>query len=355
MSPSSCCWVLLDLRQGLLVLLAGRRQVALAAFELAPRSGELGALGGDLVARRPHPLDGVLGLVAKVADALGDRGVLGLDPLQVLVAAEQLVEPVRVQDHRERVGTGSTRRSRPAAPSAPSSERLRRTRRTTSRSLARFSSASFLLQLGLDDRLAVAKRRHLPAELVELLAEALDRASTARPRARWRARAAPACASSWDWRSWAGAPAAIASTATIAAHSGERRSPPRGVRVQARLWRLSCLPRSPTGLADGLARRSRAWPLDRTWPVGLSPLGIWFPRSARSRYGRIRHKCGAAGYQAREFCEQSLTVVMPAASGFSRSHGAPITGLARSRMVCTSSRASSSASSSIWSVVCSIP
>ena len=36
--------MVLDLRQGLLVLLAGRRQIPLEAFELAACSGELGAL-----------------------------------------------------------------------------------------------------------------------------------------------------------------------------------------------------------------------------------------------------------------------------------------------------------------------
>ena len=79
-----------------------RVELGLAGLELLAGADELGLLGGDRVAGRADALDGRGGVVAKLADAADDVGVAVLDPLQVLVAAEGVVDAVGLEDDRDR-------------------------------------------------------------------------------------------------------------------------------------------------------------------------------------------------------------------------------------------------------------
>ena len=82
----------------------GGRELGLASLELGTGAHELGLLRLDLVAVVGDPVDGDDRSVAKVAHAADDRGVLLLDAPQVLVAREQVVEPVGLEHHGHEVG-----------------------------------------------------------------------------------------------------------------------------------------------------------------------------------------------------------------------------------------------------------
>ena len=95
---------------------ARRLQLRLALLERDAGALELALLGGDLVADVGDPLDGRLRLVAEVADAGDDARVLVLDPLQVLVSLQDVVEAVGLEHDRERVGlAGLVDRDEPLA------------------------------------------------------------------------------------------------------------------------------------------------------------------------------------------------------------------------------------------------
>ena len=132
------------------------------------------ALRGDLVAGRANSLDHVPGLVAKGAHAIGDRVVLRLDPLQILVAADHLVEAVRIQDHRHRVGlVRLVDRHQPLTESIQGA--LQPRAQDHEPALGPVQLRLLSLQLGGDDRFAVAQRGDLPTELVQPIVVALDR------------------------------------------------------------------------------------------------------------------------------------------------------------------------------------
>ena len=86
------------------LVVSNRIELGLAGLELHPRPLELCLLGGDLVASVADLADEVFGLVAKTADAVNDACVLVLDPVEVVVAADEVVEAVGVEDDRERIG-----------------------------------------------------------------------------------------------------------------------------------------------------------------------------------------------------------------------------------------------------------
>ncbi len=94
--------VALDPRQRLPAAAAGAVELGLAVLELLPGPLELRLLGGDRVTRGPDAVDGLTGVVPELADAADDLGVAVLDPLQVLVAAEGIVEAIRLEDDRDR-------------------------------------------------------------------------------------------------------------------------------------------------------------------------------------------------------------------------------------------------------------
>ena len=110
----------------------------------------------------------VLGLVAKVADPVHDARVLVLDAVEVVVAVDEVVEAVGVEDHRERVGLIRL---------VDLDEALGKDLQRAAEPLAKGVEAGRLgLEPGLglgellgDDGLAVAKRRDLACELVDLL------------------------------------------------------------------------------------------------------------------------------------------------------------------------------------------
>ena len=181
MSPSRRSSVSCAVEQRLLALVAGRVELGLAALELAAGALELGLAVGDLVALGGHPIDGVDRLVAQVADAADDVGVLLLDPLQVLVAVDEVVEAVRVEHHREQVGlAGAVDVDEPVA------EHVQRPLQVGAQlvepDLVAVQLGLLLRQLLLDDRLAVAQHRDLADQLVDLIAVALRSSSTGCPR-----------------------------------------------------------------------------------------------------------------------------------------------------------------------------
>ena len=85
--------MVVDPAERLLAAIAGRVELALPGLELLAGADQLRLLGGDRVAGRADPLDSGGGVVAKLADAADDLGVLILDPLQILVAAQGIVVP----------------------------------------------------------------------------------------------------------------------------------------------------------------------------------------------------------------------------------------------------------------------
>ncbi len=86
--------VLAPLSSARLRLVAGGVELGLAALELAAGALELGLAIGDLVALGGHPLDDVDRPVAQATDAPDDVGVLFLDPAQILVAVDEILEAV---------------------------------------------------------------------------------------------------------------------------------------------------------------------------------------------------------------------------------------------------------------------
>ena len=170
-----------------------------------------------------------------------------------------------------------------------------------------------LLPAGLDGRLAVAQPRDLAAKLC--------RAGRRNAGSCWRALAASRLRVfelglllvQLRLKVRAGAPPA-ASTAAIAATAASAASARRRSMVDS-AWALLIIPQLPTGLADGLARRIALgrWP---GWPLAFRP-GDLVPPLRSLRHGWIRQSARARVSTARPFCKQSLTVVMPAASGFS--------------------------------------
>ena len=100
-SRSSCC-----LRTATSVACCFRRAVAElrgAPIELHPRRRELLLARGDLVARRPDGVDGDLHLVPQLADAGDDVVVLVLERPHVLGPRHEVVEAVRLEQHRDQV------------------------------------------------------------------------------------------------------------------------------------------------------------------------------------------------------------------------------------------------------------
>ena len=149
-------------------------ELGLAGLELDPGALELGLLRRDLVACGLDPRDRLAGLVAQAAHPADDRGVLILDPLQVLVAGDQVVEAVGLEHHGERVGlAGAVDLDEPVAQDVERAPELS----PQALEVLRFSSRSrrcTSIELGLDDRLAVAKHRDLARKLVHLVAVALE-------------------------------------------------------------------------------------------------------------------------------------------------------------------------------------
>ena len=164
----------LDLAQELLVLRLRVCQVALLGLERRLRLLELSLFVGDRVARSADPVHRLLLLVTKALHADGDRGVLGLDPLKVVVAREHVPEPVRVEDHRHRIR--AVRLVDPDEPLAQNAERPLELRAELLEADLRLLELRLLLvQLRLGDRDLVAERRDLVAQLVQLVAVLLDR------------------------------------------------------------------------------------------------------------------------------------------------------------------------------------
>ena len=195
---------------------------------------------------------------------------------------------------------GSSRRSPPVAARSTLSERFSRTRRTTSRSFACFSWASLLVAArpgrspggcaGSPPRRAAgrADRRNAGSW------------STTRPLATSRARAAPSSGRAGTGGPGPGAPAATVSAAAIASHGGQRDQRQAAIGDGSTVGRCSSVPRWPTGLADGLARRSRAWRVGPSGPWTFRPWGSWFPRSTRS--GRVDSaQCARQGIRTSAF------------------------------------------------------
>ena len=153
-------------RRGLLV--ANRRELGLARLELDAGALKLCLLGCDLVARRADLADQVLGLVAKIADPVHDARVLVLDAVEVVVAVDQVVEAVGFEDHRERVGL-----IRLVDLDEAAGKDLERAVQPVAKGV-KSRRLGLEPRLGLgellgDDGLAIAKRRDLACELVDLL------------------------------------------------------------------------------------------------------------------------------------------------------------------------------------------
>ena len=143
---------------------------------------------------------------------------------------------------------------------------------------------------------------------------------TTPPLATSRARAAPAFGRAWTG-GLGGRPGRDRQHGRDRRHGGQGDQRQAAFQDGSTVGLCSSVPRWPTGLADGLARRSRAWRVGPGWPLAFRPWGFGSPAppaQARADSAQV----WAAGYQPRGFCEQSLTDVMPAASGFSRRHGA---------------------------------
>ncbi len=159
--------------QGLLAALARRRKARLSRLELLAGPGELGPARGDGVAGGPDPGDGLPGVISKVADAVDDLGVLRLDRLEVLEAAERVVEPVGVEDDGDRARVVGLVDGDEAL-----LQRLHRAGQALAQDLqlgGRLLELSFgLVELGLHRRLAVAQCGDLADQLVDLIVVALD-------------------------------------------------------------------------------------------------------------------------------------------------------------------------------------
>ncbi len=120
----------------------------------------------DLVAVLGHPLDRHPGAVAQRPHPADDRGVLLLDPAQVLVAREQVVEAVGLEHHREQVGVaGAVDADEPVAQHVQRAVQLLVS--CSRRSFSRLRRCLDAAQLGDHDRLAVAQDRDLAGELVD--------------------------------------------------------------------------------------------------------------------------------------------------------------------------------------------
>jgi hypothetical protein len=95
--------LLADREQRCVLLLPCLSQLGGAPLELHPRRRELLLARGDLVARRPDGVDGDLHLVPQLADAADDVVVLALERPHVLGPRHEVVEAVRLEQHRDQV------------------------------------------------------------------------------------------------------------------------------------------------------------------------------------------------------------------------------------------------------------
>src|SRR5918996_149109 len=164
---------LLDLVERPLLAVAHGVKLGLAGLELHPGALELRLASRDLVARRLDALHRVTGLVAQAANAIDDRRVLLLDPPQVLVAVQHVVEAVGVQDHRQRIRlVRFVDRNQAVGEDAQRAVQGRLQDLKTM--LLSAQARPDLLELLLDDRLAVAQRGDLAGDLVDALAVAGD-------------------------------------------------------------------------------------------------------------------------------------------------------------------------------------
>ena len=155
-----------DLVERRRLLVADGVEVGLAGLELRPGALELGLLGRDLVAVRLDPFDGLASVVAKRAHVADDRRVLLLDPSQILVSGHQVVEAVGLQHHGDHV-----RLPGPVDVDEPVAEHVQRPAELVAELLEAVlldpQSPLHPVELGLDDRLAVAEHGHLAGELAE--------------------------------------------------------------------------------------------------------------------------------------------------------------------------------------------
>ena len=136
-------------------------------LELSPGAGELRLLLLDRVAVRGHLLDREPGAVAQRAHAADDRGVLLLDPAQVLIARDEVVEAVGFEHHREQVGAaGAVDADQPLAQHVERAPEL--LLELLEVILGAVEAGLSAAQLADHDRLAVAQHRDLAGELVDL-------------------------------------------------------------------------------------------------------------------------------------------------------------------------------------------
>src|SRR5215204_9339 len=165
--------VVVDLVQRRGLLVAHRVELGLAGLELRAGAHELGLLGGDAVAVVLDSGDGVAGLVAQSAHAPDDRRVLLLDAAQVLIAAEQVIEAVGLEDHGEHVGlVGAVDLDQAMAqyPERGVQVAMQPLEPVLGAHEARLDAA----QLGDHGGLTIAQHGHLTGELVDLGPVALD-------------------------------------------------------------------------------------------------------------------------------------------------------------------------------------
>ncbi len=170
-SPSAAC----------LSACAADRSASRASSETRVRvsSRFLAAISSRAARIRSH---GVLGLVPQVADPDDDVLVLLLDPVQVLVSLEQVLEAIGLEDHREHV-RGVRLVDRDEAPLEHVERALQPIAEHVQVLALGVELGLLLLQLLLDDRLAVAKRRHLALQLLDLARVAGRARCSARPAA----------------------------------------------------------------------------------------------------------------------------------------------------------------------------
>ena len=136
--------------------------------------------GCDLVAVLRHPVDRHPSAVAQRPHAADDRRVLLLDPAQVLVARDEVVEAVGLEHHREQVG--ARRAVDPDQALTQHVERAAQLRLQLGEALLLAVEAGLdAAQLRDHEGLAVAQRGDLAGELVDLVVVAGRARSRARP------------------------------------------------------------------------------------------------------------------------------------------------------------------------------
>ena len=134
----------------------------------------------DLVAVLRHPVDRHPSAVAQRPHAADDRRVLLLDPAQVLVARDEVVEAVGLEHHGDQVG--ARRAVDPDQALAQHVERAAQLRLQLGEALLLAVEAGLdAAQLRDHDGLAVAQRGDLAGELVDLVVVAGRARSRARP------------------------------------------------------------------------------------------------------------------------------------------------------------------------------